>query len=365
MRGYVDFPLNAFYWKSLFLKDSLPACRGCEFDNAFYQISPLPLQKDIKEANKVRSGAHSQHTSCTISHPKCSRARVWEGDLPNNTSNDAPLTDSISKSGSSNDSRKVSREDIELVQSLIERCLQFYMNRDEVVQTLLNRVRIEPQFTSLVWKKLEEENTEFFRAYYIRLKLKKQIILFNHLLAHQYHLMTYQVPVPPKISLAPIQNGVHPMPANNLPMGYPVLQPPPMSVAGQPHLHAVNSGLSRCQVVNGVSATGNLHPIRVNSGNDAMPSMSEVAISPASVASSGHFPFTTSEISGTSVDTSALDTAFTSDVANSILEIWETIQGQPSDSDLLLDSPEQDDIVKDFFADSVPGQCSQSDEDKL
>lgn len=52
--------------------------------------------------------------------------------------------------------------------------------------------------------------------------------------------------------------------------------------------------------------------------NSAMPSMSEVAISPASVASSGHFPFTTSEISGTSVDTSALDTAFTSDVANSV-----------------------------------------------
>ncbi|RZC56533.1 hypothetical protein C5167_015392 [Papaver somniferum] len=406
-------------------QDSLPACRSCEFDNAFYQISPLPLQKYIKGANKVRSGARSQHTSCTISHPKCSRARVWEdtqstseipssaqevsqelqGDLPNNTSNDAPLTDSISKSGSSNDSRKVSREDIELVQSLIERCLQFYMNRDEVVQTLLNRVRIEPQFTSLVWKKLEEENTEFFRAYYIRLKLKKQIILFNHLLAHQYHLMTYQVPVPPKISLAPIQNGIHPMPANNLPMGYPVLQPPPMSVAGQPHLHAMNSGLSRCQVVNGVSATGNLHPIQVNSGSDAMPSMSEVAISPASVASSGHFPFTTSEISGTSVDTSALATAFTLDVANSVgLQLgadsgrdslrslanipWNFSLSDltadlinlgdlgdlgnypgsaflPSDSDLLLDSPEQDDIVKDFFADSVPGECSQSDEDKL
>ncbi|KAI3831969.1 hypothetical protein MKX03_006343 [Papaver bracteatum] len=47
-------------------------------------------------------------------------------DLPNNTSNNALLVDSISKSGSSNDSRKVSREDIELV-----------------VLTLLNRVRIE------------------------------------------------------------------------------------------------------------------------------------------------------------------------------------------------------------------------------
>ncbi|GJW24072.1 angiotensin-converting enzyme 2 [Tanacetum coccineum] len=53
---------------------------------------------------------------------------------------------------SSNDNRKVSREDIELVwkfqgQNLIERCLQLYMNRDEVVKTLLNRARIDPGFT--------------------------------------------------------------------------------------------------------------------------------------------------------------------------------------------------------------------------
>ncbi|KAI3898423.1 hypothetical protein MKW92_027920 [Papaver armeniacum] len=56
-----------------------------------------------------------------------------KADLPNNTSSNASLADSISKSGSINDSRKVSRGDIEL----------FYMNMDEVVLTLLNRVRIE------------------------------------------------------------------------------------------------------------------------------------------------------------------------------------------------------------------------------
>jgi len=66
-----------------------------------------------------------------------------------------------------------------------------------------------------VWQKLEEENADFFRAYYIRLKLKKQILLFNHLLEHQYHLMKY--PVPPKVPLAPIQNGIHPMPGKFLP----------------------------------------------------------------------------------------------------------------------------------------------------
>lgn len=52
--------------------------------------------------------------------------------------------------------------------------------------------------------------------------------------------------------------------------------------------------------------------------NSNMSSMSEMAMSPTSVASSGHFPFTASEISGMGVDTSALDTAFTSDVASSV-----------------------------------------------
>lgn len=61
-----------------------------------------------------------------------------------------------------------------------------------------------------MWQKLEEENADFFRAYYIRLKLKKQILLFNHLLEHQCNLMKYSMP--PKVPLAPIQNGIHPMP---------------------------------------------------------------------------------------------------------------------------------------------------------
>jgi hypothetical protein len=52
--------------------------------------------------------------------------------------------------------------------------------------------------------------------------------------------------------------------------------------------------------------------------NGTMSSMSEMPVSPTSVASSGHFPFTASEISGIGVDTSALDTAFTSDVASSV-----------------------------------------------
>lgn len=48
----------------------------------------------------------------------------------------------------------------------------------------------------------------------------------------------------------------------------------------------------------------------------AMSSMSEMAVSPTSVASSNHFPFTPTEISGMGMDASMLDAAFTSDVGN-------------------------------------------------
>lgn len=46
--------------------------------------------------------------------------------------------------------------------------------------------------------------------------------------------------------------------------------------------------------------------------------MSDMPVSPASVASSGHFPFTASEISGMGIDTSVLDSSFPSDVASSV-----------------------------------------------
>ncbi|XP_047950767.1 uncharacterized protein LOC125196332 isoform X1 [Salvia hispanica] len=342
---------------------------------------------------------------------------------PPTNATEAAIPDSGSVSASSNDNRKVSRGDIELVQNLIERCLQLYMNKDEVVKTLVNRAKIDPAFTTLVWQKLEEENADFFRAYYIRLKLKKQIILFNNLLEHQYHLMKY--PMPSKVPLAPMQNGIHPMPANNLPMGYPVIQHPPVPANGQPHIDPMGYSTSSCHIVNGVPAPGNFHPMRMNSGNDmvigtntadvspmmppnnAMSSISDIPVSPTSVASSGHFPFSASDMG---VDASALDTAFTSDVASSVgLQLppdngvgnsrdslrslaqipWNFSLSDltadlsnlgdlgalgnypgspflPSDSDILLDSPEQEDIAEEFFvdSDSVPGQCLPADEEK-
>ncbi|KAK2652159.1 hypothetical protein Ddye_012015 [Dipteronia dyeriana] len=90
---------------------------------------------------------------------------------------------------SSGQVRRVSRQDIQLVQNLIERCLQLYMNQKEVVETLLAQAKIEPGFTELVWQKLEEENRDFFKAYYLRLMVKHQIVEFNKLLEQQVQLM--------------------------------------------------------------------------------------------------------------------------------------------------------------------------------
>ncbi|CAL9063464.1 unnamed protein product [Musa banksii] len=103
--------------------------------------------------------------------------------------------------------RKVSRQDIQLVQNLIERCLQLYMNQKEVVGTLSFQAKIEPSFTELVWQKLEEENREFFKAYHIRLILKNQILLFNKLLEKQVELM--QKECPPGVAILPIPNASH------------------------------------------------------------------------------------------------------------------------------------------------------------
>ncbi|XP_042468838.1 uncharacterized protein LOC122051686 isoform X1 [Zingiber officinale] len=106
---------------------------------------------------------------------------------------------------SSGEVRKVSRQDIQLVQNLIERCLQLYMNQKEVVDTLSLQANIEPSFTELVWQKLEEENQEFFKAYHVRLILKNQIVVFNKLLEKQVELM--RKACPPGVAVLPFSNG--------------------------------------------------------------------------------------------------------------------------------------------------------------
>ncbi|ANM69828.1 histidine-tRNA ligase [Arabidopsis thaliana] len=68
------------------------------------------------------------------------------------------------------------------------------MNQKEVVDTLLEQAKIEPGFTELVWQKLEEENREFFKAYYLRLMVKHQIMEYNELLEQQINHMRQMHP---------------------------------------------------------------------------------------------------------------------------------------------------------------------------
>ncbi|KAL0719616.1 hypothetical protein Bca4012_068940 [Brassica carinata] len=114
--------------------------------------------------------------------------------------------------------RRVSRQDIQLVQNLIERCLQLYMNQKEVVETLLEQAKIEPGFTELVWQKLEEENREFFKAYYLRLMVKHQIMEFNKLLEQQVQHM--QQMHPSGVTSVQNTNGSHIQSMNQKHLGY-------------------------------------------------------------------------------------------------------------------------------------------------
>ncbi|GKB04152.1 ribonuclease H-like domain-containing protein [Tanacetum coccineum] len=84
-----------------------------------------------------------------------------------------------------NINRKVTPDEVERVKNMIEQCLMHYMNKKEVIDILYQQQQIEPDFTKIVWQTLEEQNQDFFKAYYPRLILKEQITKFNNLLRQQ------------------------------------------------------------------------------------------------------------------------------------------------------------------------------------
>ncbi|KAL2344353.1 hypothetical protein Fmac_005638 [Flemingia macrophylla] len=51
------------------------------------------------------------------------------------------------------------------VQNLIERCMLFHMSLDQCIRALAEHAGIKPLVTVTVWKELQKENKEFFRAY--------------------------------------------------------------------------------------------------------------------------------------------------------------------------------------------------------
>ncbi|KAL0729587.1 hypothetical protein Bca4012_025680 [Brassica carinata] len=55
--------------------------------------------------------------------------------------------------------------EIRTVQYMIEKCLIFNMSKEECVEALSKHANITPAITSTVWKELEKENKDFFKAY--------------------------------------------------------------------------------------------------------------------------------------------------------------------------------------------------------
>ncbi|CAJ2662563.1 unnamed protein product [Trifolium pratense] len=101
---------------------------------------------------------------------------------------------------------------IELVQNLIEQCIQQYMTPTEVVNTLQNKAKIEPELAQTFWRRLEEQNPEFFRSYYTRLAVMHQIEEYNRLLEKQKQLMDEE-----QTKVASTSNGFHSHAVSSLP----------------------------------------------------------------------------------------------------------------------------------------------------
>lgn len=78
--------------------------------------------------------------------------------------------------------QRVRPEEVQWIQNLIERCLAYYLNQQETEAELQRQARVPPAVTALVWRRLEEENPTFFSEYYSRVRIKEQVVLFNHYL---------------------------------------------------------------------------------------------------------------------------------------------------------------------------------------
>ena len=63
--------------------------------------------------------------------------------------------------------------------------------------------------TTAVWRKLEEQNPEFFKAYNVRIILKDQIMAFNSLVQHQQAMARRQLAMARQLATAGRQ-AIHP-----------------------------------------------------------------------------------------------------------------------------------------------------------
>ncbi|CAA2987814.1 Hypothetical predicted protein [Olea europaea subsp. europaea] len=143
---------------------------------------------------------------------------------------------------------KTVHHNIARVQNCIEKCFMLYMNKAEVMNTVITQAHENPDIAEIVWHRLETQNPEFFKAYNLMVLVKQQMVEFNRLLSKQAELMC-------KTGLSvmtsmPMSNGYDVSPANQSSMWRaeqitrPVenanLQPPKLTTSP----NAFSSGLS-------------------------------------------------------------------------------------------------------------------------
>ncbi|CAK7324130.1 unnamed protein product [Dovyalis caffra] len=271
----------------------------------------------------------------------------------------APGVDTGSESIANNYNTLALSREIGIVKDLIERCLQLYMNKDEVVKTLLEQARIEPGFTSIVWDRLGQENAEFFKAYHTKLILKEQITMFNELLEKHCHLLNFTAPL--EAPLAPVEEVIQHMPVNHLHKGHTLLQQQPILSTGHPQNDSMGT-ISNYDLVNENPECGNFHSTQMNYGrwmpmdnNTAdiapiRPLIKSEIPSPVSVAS--HDPFSFIPEMPEIVDPSAFEFAELSHVRSGR-------QVLPGPGNAGFSNVE----VKEFFADTIPAPGSLSEEE--
>ncbi|XP_034930595.1 uncharacterized protein [Populus alba] len=205
----------------------------------------------------------------------------------------------------------------------------------------------------LVWNRLEQENAGFFKAYYTKLVLKKQIAKFNELLENHHNLLRYAAPL--EAPLAPMQEGIQHMPGT-ISNYEPVYENPGW---GNFLSTQMNYGIWMAMDNNAADIEPN-HPF-----------MKPEIPSPVSVTSQGHFPFIPREIQESGAP-SAVEFAELSRLQSvrqvphgrgnaSFNNLVEAYSGSSSTG--LLDPSEQNDNVEEFFVDTFPAASSQSEEE--
>ncbi|KAL6010051.1 hypothetical protein ACLOJK_000482 [Asimina triloba] len=117
---------------------------------------PLPPSLDIHHQEGKQLAGYSQHT---VRQDHQQPQQELSSEIPQfelRHGHAAPVGSHVNSSSSmepqkisGGEFRMVSTKDTQVVQSLVEGCLQRYMNKKEVVEDLLRREKVEPSYTQI------------------------------------------------------------------------------------------------------------------------------------------------------------------------------------------------------------------------